>query len=290
MIVDARVRLPQDRRPAVEEADAPPRLLAGYQAALSVLATAQLTTGELLAELDDAGAVAVVHAEFEWGDPADALNEAVAELVAEHPARLTGVGTVSQERIDVPRAVRQVGRVAELGLLGICVQPAFFDLRLDDRRLYPVYAKALELGLLVWVHTGINYSRAHAMDGEHPMLLDRVLVDLPELRMVAAHGGWPWTAELAAVARRHPNLFVEFGGLAPRYLTHPGAGWQPLTHHVDTLLREQVLFASDWPVQPVAATAAQWRELGLRAETVAAALGGNAERLGLAPTLVESAR
>ena len=288
MIIDARVRLPHDRRPH-QDTPPPERLVAGYQAALGVADTALAGVGELLAELELADACAVVHAEYEWGDPADALNEAVAELVTEHPGRLTGVGTVSQQRIEVPRALRQLDRIAELGLVGVSVQPAFFDMAIDDRRLYPVYAKALELDLVVFIHTGINYSRAHEMAGERPLLLDRVLVDLPDLRLVAGHASWPWTAELAAVARRHPNLMLDFGGLAPRYLTHPGAGWQPLSHLIDNVLRGQVLFASDWPVQPIAKGADEWRASGLREATVEAALSGNAQRLGLAPRHIGSA-
>lgn len=284
MIVDARVRLPADRRPPVDLDDVPARLRAGYAAALDTEATVQRDTGDLLAALDAADAVALVHAEHEWGDQADALTDAVAALVAEHPHRLAGVGSVTLAPLSVPRAVAQVRRAHELGLVGVNLQPAFFDLAIDDRRLYPVYAKALELDLVVFVHTGINYSPAHPIAGEHPLLLDRVLADLPGLRLVAAHAGWPWVAELTAVARRHPTLLVEFGGLAPRYLTHPGAGWQPLLHHADTLLRDQALFASDWPVRPIAEGADEWRALGLREATVQAVLGTNARRLGLAPT------
>ncbi|MEU3619967.1 hypothetical protein ABZ725_47955 [Streptomyces sp. NPDC006872] len=120
----------------------PERLVAGYQAALGVADTALAGVSELLAELEVADACAVVHAEYEWGAPADALNEAVAELVADQPARLTGVGTVSQQRLEVPRVLRQLDRIADLGLVGVGVRPAFFDMAIDDRRLYPVYGSA----------------------------------------------------------------------------------------------------------------------------------------------------
>ena len=142
-----------------------------------------------------------------------------------------------------------------------------------------MYAKAAELGLPVAVHTGINYSRRHPIEPEHPLLLDRVACDFPELTLIACHAAWPWTAEMVAVARRHPSVLMDFGGMAPKYLGVAGSGWEVMRRFMNTLLRDQILFATDWPVFPLPRAVEEWRALGLPEETLAAALGGNAERL-----------
>ncbi|TMF81227.1 MAG: amidohydrolase, partial [Chloroflexi bacterium] len=92
-IVDFRVRLPTELRPAV---DLPAEYVDRYDAVLGLEERRDMSLDALVAEMDVAGVShAVVHAEYEYGDPADDLNEAVAALVAKMPDRFSGYGTVS---------------------------------------------------------------------------------------------------------------------------------------------------------------------------------------------------
>jgi uncharacterized protein len=286
-IVDARVRLPSALRPAVADAA---DLYDQYETVLDISKGWDKGIEQLRSELAAAGVDhAIVHAEYEEGDFADAMNEDVARLVDADPALYSGFGTVTLAPLRVMRAVRQVERVAALGLRGINVQPAFFDLAIDSPTLYPVYAKATELDLAIAIHTGINYSRLKPMEHERPAYLDRVACDLPEATLIACHAGWPWVPELVAVARRHPNVLIEFGGLAPKYVGVAGSGWEVMRQFMDRALRDQVLFATDWPIFPHDRALDEWRRLGLRPETLTALLGGNAERTLLAKAEVTGA-
>ena len=234
----------------------------------------------LVAEMDAAGVShAVVHAEYEYGDPADEMNEAVGALVDRMPDRFSGYGTVSMSPLRVMRAVAQVVRSAELGLRGINIQPSFFGMPIDDARLYPVYARASELGLGVGVHTGVNYTSHLPIKHDHPLQLDQVACDFPDLVLIACHAGWPWGAELVAVARKHPHVYLEFGGLAPKYVGATGTGWEVVFRFMNSLLSKQVLFGTDWPVFPMARALDEWRDLGLKPAVLESLLGGNAERL-----------
>lgn len=285
-VVDARVRLPVDRRPP-DSSPAPALRRQRYDEVLGLNDKVAAGTAEALLEaLRDHGiGHAVVHAETEGGEDAAALRAATAQLVAEHPDRLSGVGTITMPP-DTPGAgSREVQDCADLGLVGVNVQPAFAGLDLDDRRLYPAYARAEELGLVVALHTGVSYSRVHPMSHERPDLLDRVACDFPDLRLVACHGGWPWVTEFCAVARRHPTVFLEFGGLAPRYVMRPGTGWDALAGTLDTVMREQVLFATDWPVFPHGRALEEWRAAGLRERTLDNLLWRNASAVYGGPGL-----
>jgi hypothetical protein len=234
-----------------------------------------------MAQMDAAGVVhAVVHAEYEYGDPADALNEAVGALVKRMPDRFSGYGTVSLAApVKVMRTVEQVARVAELGLRGINIQPSFFGMPIDHAQLYPLYAKASELGLAVGLHTGVNYTSHLPIKHDHPLQLDQVACDFPDLDLIACHAGWPWTAELVAVARKHPRVYLEFGGLAPKYVGAAGTGWEVTFRFMNSLLSKQVLFGTDWPVFPMARALDEWRSLGLKPAVLEALLSGNANRL-----------
>jgi predicted TIM-barrel fold metal-dependent hydrolase len=276
--IDARVRLPNELRPA----EAPPHsgYTSRYDAVLATEASGAKTRADLLAEMSAAGVGgAVVHAEYEFGEVAEALNDAVAQLVAEEPRVVAGVGTVSM--LDAPpmRRVRQARAVARLGLAGVNVQPSFFGTAIDDRSLYPFYTAAAEENLVVFLHTGVNYTAHRPIRNDHPLQLDQVACDFPELRLVACHGGWPFVPEMVAVARKHPQVFLDFGGLAPKYVGRPGTGWDALFAVLGSLLSRQVLFATDWPVFPMERALREWAELALPEATMALLLHGNVTRL-----------
>lgn len=279
MIVDFRIRLPLEHWPA-HIRDGFTDHYPQYDSVLGVSASLQRTEADLLAELEAAGVEhAVVHAEHEFGDIADELNESVAAFAAAAPAHRTGFGTVSLGQGDVTRMVRQVRRCHALGLKGINIQPAFFGRSIDDRELFAVYSVADELGLVVAIHTGVNYDRTSPMMGEHPMLLDRVACAFPGLRLVACHAAWPWVAELAAVVRRHPTVSFDFGGMSPRYLRRPDSGWATLMSLIDNMLSQNCLFATDWPVFSHDRALAEWEDIELKDSTRRQLLGENAMRL-----------
>lgn len=278
MIIDARVRLPTAMR---SQREAPADIAQGYAGVLDVFGGEPETWDELVSALDDAGVDrAVVHAEYEGADIADELNETVAEIVRGDPQRFKGVGTVSQgPTVDIMRTVAQVRRCAELGLVGLSIQPAFFHGAINDKHLYPVYAAAAELDLVVFVHTGINYGRTHPIEGERPAFLDEIACAFPGLRLVAAHAGWPWIPELVAVMRKHRTVFAEFGGLAPKYVAAPGSGWEVMYRFMNSLLSEQVLFGTDWPAFAPGRALDEWRAMDLKPEVRDRLLGGNAAEL-----------
>jgi uncharacterized protein len=276
-VIDFRVRLPLELRPSE---DLPEEYLLQYDEVLSLSDNRHRTFQQLLTDMDGSGVGhAVVHAEYEYGDEADALNDAVAKVVAEHPARFSGYGTISMDHIQIRRALAQVQRVADAGLAGLSLQPSFFGMAIDDRLLYPVYARAAELGLHVALHTGINYTTNFPIRNDQPIQLDQVACDFPDLVLIACHAGWPWVAEMVAVMRKHPNVYAEFGGLAPRYVCEDRTGWEVMFRFMNSVLAGQVMHGTDWPVFPMDRALREWRGGGLRPHVLEGLLGGNAGRL-----------
>lgn len=263
--IDIRVRLPQQFRPSQLTSE----FYGRYEEVLSVLESSEKTLDDLKKEMKASGVdFAVIHAEYEYGDVADELNDTLANLVANNSETFTGFGTVSLTNVKPMRIVEQAKNIHRLGLKGINLQPIFFGIHPLDSKLYPLYATASELGLIVSFHTGIHYSTEQPMLNNNPMFIDQIACDFPNLKIIACHGGWPWTNEMVAVARRHRNVYIEFGGIAPKYIGKEGSGWDMLFRMMDNLLSDQILFGTDWPVIPLSRAVNEWQETGLKEKTL----------------------
>jgi len=178
-------------------------------------------------------------------------NEDVAAFCREHGPRYIGFAGVDpnkgmQALRDLEHAVR------ELGLRGLNVQGFEHRLHINDKRMYPLFAKCVELDIPVNIHVGTNFSTHTSMSYGRPESLDEVMLHFPELRVCASPPGWPWVNELIAVAWRHPNLWIGLVAVRPKLLTKPDSGYGPLLQYGSTLLKNRLLFGSGFPMMPVA--------------------------------------
>jgi len=192
---------------------------------------------QFIGQLDEAG--------IEWGVIDADSHEKTAEIVSQYPDRFIGVAVVDPR--EGMKAVRELERaVKELGLKCFYATPFRFGIRANDKKFYPLYAKAVELDIPVFVYTTMTYRTDFPMDIGHPVYLDEVAMDFPELRIIAGLGGWPWVPDMVGVARRHRNVFISTAGHRPKYFATPGSGWEMLMQFGNTLLQDQVVFASSW--------------------------------------------
>lgn len=196
-----------------------------------------------LADMKQSGvARAVLQAEYTYGD-VEALNRAVGETVAEHKGTLLGFAGIDPLQSDDP--VRDLDRyISTWDMRGLNLQPWVQGLYPNDTKYYPIYDYLQDKCLPVTIHSSINFSLHRGIEFSRPLFLDHIACDFPRLTIVANHGGWPWVTEAIAVAWKHRNVYLELGGLSPKYLAKPGSGWEPLLAYA-TVLQDQLLFATD---------------------------------------------
>lgn len=146
----------------------------------------------------------------------DTQLDEVTQYTTRHPQRFAGLAGYNPFRIaeslrEIETAVRQHG------FRGVYVHIYGFDIPLSDARMYPLYAKCVELDVPVSMQVG------HVLEGmpsEHgrPMHLDRIACDFPALKMVGAHTGWPWVDELISVCMKWDNVWLGVDAWYPKYL------------------------------------------------------------------------
>jgi predicted TIM-barrel fold metal-dependent hydrolase len=204
-------------------------------------------------------------------------NEDVAAFCRAHGTRYIGFAGVDPHKgMAAIRELEHAVRV--LGLRGLNLQCFEHRLAIDDRKLYPLYAKCIELDIPVNIHASINFSTDTLMEYGHPRALDAVMVHFPELRVCAAPPGWPWVQELIGVAWRHRNVSIGLVAVRPKVLAIAQSGYGPLLQYGDTLLRDRIIFGSSWPMMDVGSALAEIAALPLKPETRQAWLHDNAAR------------
>ncbi len=205
-------------------------------------------------------------------------NDYYADIVKQYPQTFIGIAGI--DPLKGMAAVREIRRSYELGLRGIAVRPFMFGIPPHHAKMYPLYTTCVELDIPVWFHLSINYS-TNNMEVERPVYLDIVAQDFPELKIIAGHGGWPWVAEMMAVAWRNPNIYIDIASYMPKYFTKSGAGWESLLHFGNSVLQDRILFASTWLFMgmSIRQLADQVLELPLKPEIKQKWLYKNAQRL-----------
>lgn len=205
-------------------------------------------------------------------------NEELAQLIDHRPDRFLGLAGADPHKGE--SAVRDFETaVRDYGFVGLNLGPWEHKILSSDEKYFPLYEKCVELDVPAVLHTSVNFSRELRLETGNPVHLDDVAIKFPELKIVACHAGWPWVLQMVAVAWRHPTVYLDIAGMRPKYLTNPGGGWEPLLNYGNTVLQDQVMFATDWPMLPFGRTVEEMRALPLKPGVVDKWLGGNAARL-----------
>jgi len=208
-------------------------------------------------------------------------NEDVAAFCEAHGPRYIGFAGVDPNKGMT--ALRELeDAVTRLGLRGLNLQCFEHKLRVNDPKMYPLYAKCIELNIPVNIHVGTNFSTATSMDYGRPQYLDDVMMHFPELNVCASPPGWPWVPELLAVAWRHANVRIGLVAVRPKYLAVPNSGYEMLLQYGNTMLQDQMIFGSAYPMQPIDRSVAEINALPIKDEVKKKWLHDNAARfLGL---------
>lgn len=235
-----------------------------------------------LSELDEAGVQrAVVWGRAVKDTKASTTLDDVAALVKSHPARFLGFGgiRIPNNEAEISIAVAETEKaLMDLGLSGITLEPGFAlspTLGPDDPNLYPVYERCQELkGVLALT---ISVRAGTAMKFSNPEAVDSIAHRFPKLKIVIGHSCWPWVAQAIGVAYRNSNVYLhpDFYGLGC-------AGHQQWVEAANTLLPEQIIFGSAYPLAAVKPMVDGYLRLGFCEGVVENVMYRNAARvLGL---------
>lgn len=122
---------------------------------------------------------------------------------------------------------------------------------LNDKRMWPFYEKCCELDIAVTVHTGTAYLPPLPERNTHPRLLDDILIDFPDLKVIAYHMGWPETEILISLAGKHKNLYLSMSGIIGYYARAPYRGYHAIGQALEWAGPDKLMLGCDLPFDEI---------------------------------------
>jgi hypothetical protein len=175
-------------------------------------------------------------------------NEQVAELSDKNP-RFIGFSSVDPRSKDAPRMLERA--VVGLGLKGLKLNPALQGFFINDREhAFPVYQTCSELKIPLLIHCGMSWAPTAQARYAHPLMLEEVAQEFPNLRIIIAHFGWPWVSDAVMLAIKYPNIYLDTAIL---YSGTPADAYRKVLGEevgldvIERSLRDKILFGSNYP-------------------------------------------
>ncbi|WP_303704646.1 amidohydrolase family protein [Celeribacter baekdonensis] len=206
-------------------------------------------------------------------------NYEVADAAAKHSDILIPFASIDPAKGKLgAREARDL--VENHGIQGFKFHPTMQGFYPNDRNAYTLYEAIAESGKPALFHTGQTGVGSGMPGGNgmrlkysNPMYIDDVAVDFPDMPIILAHPSFPWQEEALSVATHKPNVYIDLSGWSPKYFP------PILVRYANTMLKEKMLFGSDWPMIAPEKWLAAFEKAEFRDEVRPLILKDNAMRL-----------
>jgi predicted TIM-barrel fold metal-dependent hydrolase len=178
--------------------------------------------------------------------------------------------------------LRELSDFLKDGLIkGLKLYPGYEPFYPYDNRLKVVYDLAVEYDVPVMFHSGDTYTPKGRIRFSHPIHIDDVAVDNPDMKIVICHVGNPWIKDCMEVVYKNKNVYADFSGLVLGDFT------EKFEKYMKSQLEEMILYAgepeyllygTDWPISTMKSYLAFMKQLDLPEEKKELILWKNAAK------------
>jgi predicted TIM-barrel fold metal-dependent hydrolase len=144
-------------------------------------------------------------------------GEVSRKALKQHPDRFVGQGSVDPNQgmdgiRDMVRQYEEFG-VKSFGAFNAGYNP---QVALNEAKMYPIYAKCVELDVPIFSCVGVPGPR-FPMWPQKVELIDQIMYDFPELVFVMRHGAEPWEDLAVKLMLKWPKLYYSTTAFAPKF-------------------------------------------------------------------------
>ncbi|TSC88840.1 MAG: amidohydrolase 2 [Parcubacteria group bacterium Gr01-1014_3] len=208
----------------------------------------------LLAEMkknkvDHALVIANWRGEDGTGPSTDTLIKLTEELSNLHVIGSLNVSEYTKQDLDRLEVLIRLKKI-----VGVKLYLGYQHFYPGDSVARPIYEMCDRLGVPVIFHTGdtLAYKTFAKVKYAHPLGVDEVAVDFPNLKIVIAHLGNPWMMDCAEVLYRNPNVYADISGLFLHDGFNSPYGKMTIQKIKELIAYSQtprkLIFGTDWPL------------------------------------------
>lgn len=183
---------------------------------------------------------------------------------------LYAIGIADPKRTDADHLRRAEAQIRSGQVVALKAYLGYLHQFANDPGYRPYYELAERFKLPVFFHTGDTYSAFAKLKFAHPLTIDEVAVDFPNVNFVLCHVGNPWTVDAAEVVYKNINVWTDLSGLlVGEEEDFKDESYRDARRDVVERIRlafryaerpNRFLYGSDWPLAPMPAYAAFIRE------------------------------
>jgi len=135
---------------------------------------------------------------------------------------------------------------------GVKLYPGYDHYPINDPSLESIFRIAAKHDVPVMIHTGDTYAKTAKVRMAHPLLVDDVAVDYPDVRFVMCHLGNPWFQDAAEVLYKNDNVYADISGLTLGEFSYDFERYvamrlkDMITYMGDP--GKQLMYGTDWPL------------------------------------------
>jgi len=148
--------------------------------------------------------------------------------------------------------IREIGEYLQSGLIkGLKFYPGYEPFYPNESRLKVWFEMAMEYDVPVMFHSGDTYAPRGKVKYSHPLHIDDLAVDYPDLKIVICHVGNPWIKDCMEMVYKNENVYADISGLVL------GDFSEKFERYIKTDIEEMItyagdpsylLYGTDWPI------------------------------------------
>lgn len=228
------------------------------------------TVPGLLAAMDQAGIdKALVFAAHIF----DCGTEKLLDAIQDHRDRLCAIGSTTQGRL-LEDEWSEINRWFREGAIhGLKLYTGYEHFYPSDRRFSGVLDLCEKYNRPVIFHSGDTFCKHKQakLKYAHPLHIDDLATDRPNLKIVIAHLGFPWHRDAAEVVYKNQNVYADCSGFVYGKFTEADKlrFARVMAEFVDIAGNDdKILFGTDWPISDPSSYVEVLRDLAVKSSVI----------------------
>lgn len=195
----------------------------------------------------------VIIAGLEKVDGMNLKTESLLKLIDGHPNTHAVAGVnIDYDKDYLPQLEEWI---KEKKVVGVKLYTGYQHFYPNDERCLPIYRLCSKYDVPAIFHSGdtlAGYVSNPKLKYSHPLHIDEVAADFPDLKLVIAHMGNPWLIDCAEILYKNPNVYADISGLVIGDELHTTYG-EIMRKRIKELIEYttpefKLLYGTDWPL------------------------------------------